>query len=195
MTIAYVEGTVMPAPARTSTATVVAAGRAIVEREGVDALTMQAVADAVGVRAPSLYKRVAGRDGLVRLIADQAAFELAGELDQAVVGSDAAADLRALAVAFRQFARRNPATYPLLFAPGQGWISDEARDRASDAVRRVSAALVGDEQALPAARFVTAWAHGFVSMELADAFRLGGDVDEAWEFALDGVVAALAERH
>jgi AcrR family transcriptional regulator len=184
----------MPAPARTTTETVIAAGRAIIEREGVDALTMQAVAVAVGVRAPSLYKRVAGREGLVRLIADQAALELAAQLDHAVTGLDAAADLRALAAAFRRFAHLNPATYPLLFAAGQRYISDEARHRASDAGRRVAAALAGVEHALPAARLVTAWAHGFVSMELADAFRLGGDVDEAWEFALDGLVQALAGR-
>jgi hypothetical protein len=31
-----------------------------------------------------------------------------------------------------------------------------------------------------------------VSMELAGAFRLGGDVDDAWDFALRGLVAALS---
>lgn len=182
----------MPAPARTTTEAVIAAGRRILEREGAGALTMQAVAESVGVRAPSLYKRVDGRDGLVRLIADQAALELAHELDAAVTGDDPAADLRSLAGAFRSFARRNPATYPLLFDPRQGGMSAEARDRSSDAVRRVAAALAGEGHALPAARMVVAWANGFVTMELSGAFQLGGDVDEAWEFALDGLVEALS---
>ena len=184
----------MPAPARTSTEAVVTAGRTIIERQGLDALTMQAVADAVGVRAPSLYKRVAGREALVRLIADQAALELAEEVDRATDGVDAAADLRAVANAFRAFAHRNPATYPLLFDPRLGRMSAEARDRSSETVRRVAAALAGEEHALPAARTVVAWANGFVGMELAGAFQLGGDVDEAWDFALDGLVAALAAR-
>jgi AcrR family transcriptional regulator len=182
----------MPAPARTSTDAVVAAGRALVERDGLDALTMQSVADAVGVRAPSLYKRVAGRDGLVRLIADQVASELAEAVDEAVGGLDPAADLRALATAFRGFAVRNPATYPLLFDPRQGGVSDEARDASSDVVRRVAAALVGEQQALSAARLMVDWAHGFVTMELAGSFQLGGDIEEAWEFGLDRLVAALA---
>lgn len=182
----------MPAPARTSTEAVVTAGRALLERGGLDALTMQAVADAVGVRAPSLYKRVAGRDDLVRLVVDQVALELAAEIDGAVGGVDPAADLRAVAGTFRKFARRNPATYPLLFDPRQGGMSDAARDRSSEAVRRLSAALAGEEHALAGARLVVAWAHGFVTMELAGAFRLGGDVEDAWDFALEGLVAALS---
>jgi hypothetical protein len=109
-----------------------------------------------------------------------------------VRGADPAADLRAVADAFRRFARRNPAAYPLLFDPRQGGMSDDARDRSSEAVRRVSAALAGEEHALAGARMVVAWAHGFVSMELAGAFRLGGDVDDAWDFALRGLVAALS---
>jgi AcrR family transcriptional regulator len=181
----------MPAPARTSTQAVVTAGRQILERQGLSGLTMQAVADAVGVRAPSLYKRVEGRDALVRLIADQAALELAADLDEAVGGADPAADLRAVADAFRAFAARNPATYPLLFDPRQGGLSAQARELSSRAVRRVCGALAGEANALPAARLVTAWAHGFVTMEQAGAFQMGGDVDEAWEFALDGLVQAL----
>jgi AcrR family transcriptional regulator len=184
----------MPAPARTSTEAVVSAGRVVVERHGLEALTMQAVAAAVGVRAPSLYKRVAGREGLLRLIADQAAMELASELDGAIGGTDPAADLRALAAAFRAFALRNPATYPLLFDPRLAGVSPEARDRSAEVVRRVVAELAGAEHELPAARMVVAWANGFVTMELAGAFQLGGDVDEAWEYALDGLVAALGRR-
>src|SRR3954464_12210506 len=152
----------MPAPARTSTAAVVAAGRAILERDGPDALPVRAVGGAGGVKAPPLYKRVVGRDGLVRLVVDQVALELAAEVDGAVRGADPAADLRAVADTFRRFARRNPAAYPLLFAARQGGMAEEARDRWSEAVRRVSAALAGEDHALSGARMVVAWAHGFV---------------------------------
>jgi hypothetical protein len=41
---------------------------------------------------------------------------------------------------------------------------------------------------------VVAWAHGFVSMELAGAFRLGGDVDDAFAFGVDRLASALAIR-
>jgi AcrR family transcriptional regulator len=182
----------MPAQARTSTEAVVAAGRAIIERDGLQALTMLAVAEAVGVRGASLYKRVPGRAALVTMIAEQVALELAEDVERAAGSGDPVQELRAFADTFRSFAHRNPATYGLLFDPDQGSVSPEVRDRSAAPVRRVAAALAGPAHELSAARLLTAWAHGFVSMELAGAFQLGGDVDEAWEFALDRLAAALA---
>ena len=44
---------------------------------------MQAVAQAVGVRGPSLYKRVRDRSEVMRLIANDVLRELGGRLDSA----------------------------------------------------------------------------------------------------------------
>jgi AcrR family transcriptional regulator len=181
----------MPAPARTSTEAVVAAGRAILEREGLAGLTMQAVATEVGVRAPSLYKRVRDRAALVGLVVDAVARELTDRLELAASTGDPQQDLRALAAAFRSFAHANPAAYPLLFDPRSGGPSSEALGASSAAVLRVSADLAGEDHALAAARTVVAWATGFLSMELAGAFRLGGDMDEAWEYGVTGLARAL----
>ncbi len=57
-----------PARARTSSEEIIAAGRALLESGGLEAVTMQAVAQRVGVRAPSLYKRVPGRAALIAAI-------------------------------------------------------------------------------------------------------------------------------
>ena len=174
----------MPAPARTSTQAVVAAGRTILERDGLSGLTMQAVAEAVGIRAPSLYKRVRDRAALVRMVADSVAGELADRLDAAATTGDPHRDLRAVAEAFRSFAHANPSAYPLVFDPRTGGLSPEALGSSSAAVLRVAASLAGEEDALAAARTVVAWASGFVSMELSGAFQLGGQVDDAWEYGV-----------
>jgi hypothetical protein len=63
--------------------------------------------------------------------------------------------------------------------------------RSSATFLRVVAELAGPGRALPAARTIVAWANGFIAMELAGAFRLGGDVQQAWEFGLDRIVAAV----
>jgi AcrR family transcriptional regulator len=184
----------MPTPARTSLDQIVSAGREILEAEGIDGLTMQHIASAVGVRAPSLYKRIRNRNDLLRLVANDASRELTDRLDAAATTGDARSDLIALATAFRRFARANPAAYGLLFAP----LPDDARAdpewsvRGSEAVLDATRRLAGEDDSLEAARTVTAWANGFIAMELAGAFRLGGDVDRAFDYGIDRITRAIS---
>jgi AcrR family transcriptional regulator len=181
----------MPAHSQTSTAAIVAAGRQLLEERGIDALTMRDVADAVGVRAPSLYKRVRGRSDLFRLILEDVADELTSTLDAAASSGDPAANVRAMAAAYRRFARAAPVAYTLMFAP-QALPGATARSvRSSATFLRVMEELAGPQHALPAARTIVAWAHGFITMELAGAFRLGGDVEQAWDFGLDRILTAV----
>jgi AcrR family transcriptional regulator len=182
----------MPAHAQTSTAAIVAAGRRLLEERGMDSLTMRDVAVAVGVRAPSLYKRVSGRSDLLRLIMEDVADELTSVLDEAASSGDPVADLRAMAVAYRRFAHSNPVAYALMYGPQSppGAAGRSARSAAT--LLRIVTELAGPQHALQAARMIVAWAHGFITMELAGAFRLGGDIDEAWDFGLDQILTAIA---
>lgn len=181
----------MPAHAHTSTAAIVTAGRRLLEEVGVEALTMREVAKAVGVRAPSLYKRMSGRPELLRLILEDLADELTAVVDAAVGSGDPASDLRVLWDAYRRFAHANPIAYTLLWAPQAVPGATDRYQRTSVTLLRLVTDLVGRQQALPAARTIVAWSHGFITMELAGAFRLGGDVDQAWDFGLDRVLTAI----
>jgi AcrR family transcriptional regulator len=182
----------MPAHAQTSTAAIVAAGRHLLEDRGADALTMHDVAAAVGVRAPSLYKRVSGRSDLLRLILEDVTDELTAVLDAAAGSGDPVADLRAMVVAYRGFALANPVAYMLMNALPAPPGAAERSARSSATFLRTVAELAGSQHALLAARTVVAWANGFIMMELAGAFRLGGDIEQAWTFGLDRVLAAIA---
>ena len=51
--------------------------------------------------------------------------------------------------------------------------------------------LAGKDHALEAARTVVAWANGFIAMELAGAFRLGGDVNRAFDYGIDRLATAI----
>ena len=183
----------MPTPPRTSLAEIVAAGRRIAERDGLDALTMAAVAAGVGVRAPSLYKRVDGRGELVRLVLEDVVGELTALLEAQEATGDPGHDLEEVGRAFRQFAHAQPNTYVLLFArlPAASRPDPALYARAAGPVLRATGALAGPEHALEAARTVVAWAHGFLTMELGGAFQLGGDVDAAFEYGLGALVRAI----
>lgn len=184
----------MPTPSRTSLEEIVAAGRALVALGGVEALTMQAVAQRVGVRAPSLYKRVRDRPALLRLVVEDALLELGASLVAAADTGDPAADMRALATEFRAFAHAQPNMFGLLFvsAADRSAPDSDLLARASSPVLRTAEALAGPEDALHAARTFTAWAVGFVQMELAGAFQLGGDVQEAFDYGIGRLTVALS---
>ncbi|MEE1671683.1 TetR/AcrR family transcriptional regulator [Streptomyces sp. WAC07094] len=186
----------MPTPERTSLEAIVGAARDILESQGLAQLTMQAVADRVGVRAPSLYKRVRNRDALVLLVTDETLLDLEKHLDAVPSAADPRETLADLLRAFRAFAHARPAAYHLIFAGAPGPTRpDPARlARAAAPVLQIAAELAGPAQALEAARTITAWAYGFISMELADAFNLGGDVDRAYEYGLTHLAAALTEE-
>lgn len=184
----------MPTPSRTSPESIVATGRALLESRGLDGLTLTAVATEVGVKTPSLYKHVASRGDLIRRIAEDVVDDLAAALDSAPRGDDARQDVISLSNTFRDFARKNPGGYGLIF----GSLPEEMRPdtdrllRSSAAVLRTAGALAGEDRKLEAARTLTAWAHGFVTMELAGAFRLGGDIDQAFSFGAQRLADALA---
>jgi len=189
----------MPTPDRTSLDEIVRAGRDLLESEGLSGLSMQAVADRVGVRAPSLYKRVRSRDDLIRLISEATLAELAARLD-AVASAEPQADpvdrLTQLAHAVRAFARSGPEAYRLMFSPPSegSAASPESIARSAAAILSVAAELAGPDDALDAARTATAWTTGFIGMELAGGFRLGGDVDQAYAYGIARIAAALDRR-
>jgi AcrR family transcriptional regulator len=183
----------MPAHSQTSTDAIVAAARRLLEERGPDALTMRDVADAVGVRPPSLYKRVRSRADLFGLILEDVADDLTAMLDAAAGSGDPVTDLRAMTAAYRRFAHANPVAYRLMYAP-QPMDGATARSvRSSATFLRVIAEVAGRADALLAARTMVAWANGFITMELAGAFRLGGDVEQAWNFGLDRILAAVGQ--
>lgn len=173
----------MPTPERTSVEQIVSAGREILEATGPAGLTMQAVATRVGVRAPSLYKRVRDRDALHAAVATASIDALTARLDAA------GDDLATLASAYRRFAQEHPEGFRIMFTNAA---PHDALERSAAPIIRAASVVVGDDDALDAARLFTAWATGFLQMELSGAFRLGGDVDRAFEYGLERLVAGLS---
>jgi len=176
----------MPTPDRTSLDAIVIAARDLLEREGLAALTMNAVAQRVGVRAPSLYKRVESRDRLIQLVAEATLTELAERLDKK-------RSVAEIAGVFRAFGNERPAAFQLVLTPASGTpvADDSFRRAATQAILRAAGELAGEEHALEAARMVVAWATGFITMEINGGFQLGGNVDDAWDFGVERIVTAL----
>jgi AcrR family transcriptional regulator len=153
---------------------IVAAARELLDHEGLDALTMRRLADAVSVRAPSLYNHLPSKEALHAALISDGFEEFGAVLDAAVDSADD--PLGAMCAAYRSFALAHPHLYRLmteqpldrhLLRPG----SEERGARA------VVDAAGGDRDL---ARACWAFAHGMTVLELNSRFPSGADLEAAW---------------
>ena len=94
---------------------IVSAAREILEREGPDGLTMRRLGDAVGIRAPSLYKHFPDKAAAVEIaLIDDGFVEIADRFEAALANGEDS--LIELTTAYRTFARSHPHLYRLMTA-------------------------------------------------------------------------------
>jgi AcrR family transcriptional regulator len=163
---------------------VVAAAAQIADADGLDGLSLAALAGKLGVRPPSLYAHVGGLDDLRRRVALRALRELTAVLQTAAAGRANGDALRAVAHAYRAYALEHPGSYASLQrAPAPD--DAEAIDAAKQVVEVVLAVLRGygieGDDALHATRAVRSALHGFVAVETAGGFGLPLDIDESFD--------------
>ncbi|MEA2323460.1 MAG: hypothetical protein QOD81_3310 [Solirubrobacteraceae bacterium] len=180
-----------------STAAVVGAAADIADREGLEGLTLAAIASAVGVRTPSLYNHVQSLDDVRRRLALRGMEELAAVLRDAAVGRAGDDALVAMAHAYRAYAQGHPGRYAAAQrAPDE--LDAELAAAAGTAVGVLFAILRGygleGDDAIHAARAVRSALHGFVSLEAAGGFGLPVELDASFERMVGALARGLRER-
>jgi AcrR family transcriptional regulator len=183
----------MPAAPKTSDTEVVLAARRIVDEVGAESLSMSAVAEAVGIRAPSLYKRFADREAIIRAVKVNEFAILAASIDAAVVGLAPVATLREIGRQYWHLAHNHRHLYAILFA--QETFEDEAdkaiRSKALVPVLNASRALIGNDLGLAAARTLTAYIHGFLALEAAGAYYPSKITEGSYFFGISTIIKGL----
>ena len=161
---------------------IITAAGEILEENGPDGLTMRAIAERLGIRAPSLYKHISDKRELeVALIADAFTQQTAAFEKAIVAGGDTA---MAIADAYRAWALSHRHLYRLM--NDQPLPREDLPDGLEDrSISTVLGAFGGDRDV---ARAAWAFAHGMVMLELADRFPLHADIDRAWRVGIEGIV-------
>lgn len=167
-----------------SEATILDAATELVDEQGVQALSLAALAARFGVKSPSLYNHVRGLEGVRRALALRGMRELGGELQRAIMGRAGSDAFIAMAHAYRAFATRHPGLYAMIQSTGE-WQGDAVIEGAAgDTVDVVLAMLQGyrleGDEALHATRAVRSALHGFVSLETSGGFGMPLDRDESF---------------
>lgn len=175
----------------------VEAAAALVNRQGLDNLSMNELALALGVRTPSLYSHVEGLDDVKRLLALHGLEQLDRGVARAVLGKSSAEAVRAVIHGYRKFAHENPGVYMALLptAPKGDREWNTAKDRITDTLLRAlhGYGLEGDE-GIHAMRGLRSLAHGFVSLELSGAFKNPVDRDESLEWLISAFTEGLRSK-
>ncbi|MCF2127445.1 TetR/AcrR family transcriptional regulator [Strepomyces sp. STD 3.1] len=153
---------------------IAAAARALLEESGPAALTLRAVADRLGIKAPSLYKHFPDKEAVETELIVQALAE-AGEAMEAAEAQEPGS-LTALAEAYRAYALAHPHLYCLMTERPLPRASLPAglEGRAAAPLMRVC----GGDQDL--ARSFWAFAHGMVVLEIHGRFPADADLGAAW---------------
>ncbi|MEM9521787.1 MAG: WHG domain-containing protein [Actinomycetota bacterium] len=173
---------------------VVRAGFAVLDRAGVNGVSLKAVADLLEVQPPSLYSHVAGHAGLLDDLALAARTDFGDILRTAAIGVAGDDAVRSFARAYRQWALDHPGRYELTLRSVD---RPESRAAGIGAVETMDAVLahygLADRDARRAGRALRASLHGFVSLQSADALGRG-DHDASFEALVDLFLAGL-HRH
>jgi AcrR family transcriptional regulator len=168
-----------PRPRSARAEEVVAAARAIVERDGVDGLTMRSVADEMQIKAPSLYKHVTGKGAIEIALVALALAEMGEALHAALARADGDGDrerpVAALLAAYRRHALAHPNLYRL--ATAGRLARDQLPPGLEDWAGEPFATVTGDAHR---AQALWSFAHGMVILELDGRFPDGSDLDTTW---------------
>ena len=187
----------MPTPAKTSHSELVDIARVFVEASGPEALTMGAVAERAGIKAPSLYKHFADRAAILKAVEIEVLYELEAFLRRQTQGRTPGARLIAMASAYRRFGLAAPNRYKAIYS-GNAFNDPETaaacRFSAQPLFEELLAAGIAEARMLPLSRTLVAFLHGFVLMEIGNAFQLGGDIEAAFSSGLETILAEVRAR-
>jgi AcrR family transcriptional regulator len=167
------------------TAAVVDAAARLADANGLEAVTLARLANALDVRPPSLYAHIGGLEDLRRRLGARGARELATALSRAAAGRAGADALGAVAHAYRAYASEHPGCYTAAQRARELQHSEEAIAAAHAVTDVVMAVLRGydlhDQDAVHATRTVRVALHGFVALEAEGGFAIELPLDDTFE--------------
>ncbi len=180
----------MPYPSKTSREAILEAAVQQVEREGVEKLSLRALAQGLEVAPNALYRYFADRAHLEAAIASEGLVRLHTAMAHAAANGDAEQAVRRMAKAYVAFAQKHPALYAVSMTPQVPCAGESAHEAMWLFTVGLMARLTGAAKAPEAAVALWAFLHGMVLLEHGGA--LGARKPRAgFAFGLEAFLAGL----
>jgi AcrR family transcriptional regulator len=178
-----------------NTATVVASGAGLADESGIGSVSLAALAERLGVKAPALYKNVDSVDDLQHRIATLAMTELGDSVRDALQGKSGADAVSAIFRALQSYVAEHPGRYAA--TTGAQFRGDDdpllaAAARVIDSIRAVLSGYgIQPDELDHAVRMLRCMIHGYALLQAADGFQLSNDPDESVAWMIRFVDAGL----
>lgn len=168
----------------------------LVDRDGLHALNLSAVAETLTVGPSALYTHVDGLAGLRHLVAIAATHDLTNEVRNAAIGVAGRSALDAISSAYRDYALQHPGLYQSTLMPPVA---------TGDELTRANAELLGvfaivfrgtgldADRAKRAARCTRTAIHGFVALEISTGSSPSHD--QHFQELMDTVTSGIQQSH
>ncbi len=184
-----------PFPGRINREAVIQTAIELIEAEGVEQLSVNVLAERLGVKTPSLYRYVRNKTDLLRAVNEATFSALFAVLYPALeTPGHAQARVMAVAQAYRAFAHQHPVSYGLAYTNTIPELrpDESALEQAALRFQALMAELSGEANSLVALRGLLALIHGFVMLELGGQLRRGGDLSAAFSGSVEAYIRGWA---
>ncbi len=181
----------MPYPSKTDRETILAAATVQAAQDGLDKLSLRALAASLGLAPNALYRYFTDKAHLEAAISAQVANRLHAELVTACGKRGTEQALLHMSRAYLHFSRTNRALYEIFMACRAKSMEDhQAHEQLWTFVVSRVAQLCGAAEAPKAAVALWAFLHGYASLEAADALS-DAKPASSFEFGLKAWVSAV----
>ena len=147
----------------------------LVEQGDADGLSLRAVAAALGVKAPSLYRYFPHKEALEVAVAEEVLRAVWVALQTASEATDPETRFRATADTYLRFARERPALYSLIVQNRIPGVSGSKMGKAVwDLLLQAASGVSGQPDDTAAAVATWSFLHGYATLEQSGAFGASG---------------------
>lgn len=174
--------------------TILQATAEMADTDGLDSVTLAALARKLGVRSPSLYNHIDGLPGLRLKLTIYGLEQLNRSLTQAAIGRSGDDAVRAIAQAYIAFARAHPGLYAATLSaplPDQPELKQPAEAIVQLIMRVMQHYGLEEETALHTVRVYRSMLHGFASLEQSNGFGLPLSMDTTIQVLIDTLLAGI----
>ena len=189
-------------PLRSGRQRALAAALAVLRRDGLEAMSMRAVAEEAGVTATALYRHFADKDALIAELVREAGALFRDYLGPALERTDPADRLLGILVAARSYALDEPRLYQLLFLTPlgrprrypEGFRTPGGDFGAAAEIvgEAMAAGVLREDDPVDVTRTLTSHLHGLLRLWLLDRFADRETFEAFTDASFTRILAGLA---